>query len=401
MVSGALGIGERIDGVNLGNWLVLEKWMKPEIFAASGEADEIWLHRTMESAELEALLKWHRDAYITEADFQNIAAHGCNLVRIPVPYFIFGDVPGHPGCIEYLDRAFDWAERAGLKILIDLHTVPGSQNGFDNGGLTGVVRWHCSPRMVSYVLDVLTRLAKRYRNRRALFGVEVLNEPINRLTYMMSPSSKQAKDRAEARGSGPIPMAFLKRFYREAYRRLRPILAEDQIIVFHDGFRLGRWRNWFVREGMRDVMLDTHIYLVMAEQFPLFRLIPDRWLMGWYRLFVRWNERRIRRAARYTPVIVGEWCVANNLVNRMIAKHSGDGGRSEENAMHSASIRGSIYREVAAMQRKAWSASAGQIYWSYQLRGNHDFLPTIDPQSDTSCLDPWDFTHVWHAGWMV
>lgn len=126
MVSGALGIGERIDGVNLGNWLVLEKWMKPEIFAASGEADEIWLHRTMESAELEALLKWHRDAYITEADFQNIAAHGCNLVRIPVPYFIFGDVPGHPGCIEYLDRAFDWAERAGLKILIDLHTVPGS-----------------------------------------------------------------------------------------------------------------------------------------------------------------------------------------------------------------------------------------------------------------------------------
>ena len=76
--------------------------------------------------------------------------------------------------------------------------------------------------------------------------------------------------------------------------------------------------------------------------------------------------------------------MANNLVNRMIAKHSGDGGRSEENAMHSASIRGSIYREVAAMQRKAWSVSAGQIYWSYQLRGNRDFLPTIDPQSDTS-----------------
>ena len=192
--------------------------MKPGIFAASGEADEIWLHRATKSAELEALLTRHRDTYITEADFRNIAAHG---------------------------------------------------------------------------------------------------------------------------------------------------------------------------------------YLVMAEQFPLFRLIPDRWLMGWYRLFVRWNERRIRRAARYAPVIVGEWCVANGLVNRVVDKHSGDGGRSEENAMHSTSIRGSIYREVAAMQRKAWSASAGQIYWSYQLRGNHDFLPTIDPQSDTSRLDPWDFTHVWHAGWMV
>lgn len=298
MASGALGVGERINGVNLGNWLVLERWMKPGIFAASGEADEIWLHRATKSAELEALLTRHRD-------------------------------------------------------------------------------------------------------HAALFGIEVLNEPIDWLTYAMSPSSRQAKDRSEARGSGPIPMAFLKRFYRETYHRLRPILAGNQVIVFHDGFRLGRWRDWFVREGMRGVMLDTHVYLVMAEQFPLFRLIPDRWLMGWYRLFVRWNERRIRRAARYTPVIVGEWCVANGLVNRVVDKRTGDGGRSKENAMHSASIRGSIYREVAAMQRKAWNVSAGQIYWSYQLRGNRDFLPTIDPQSDTSRLDPWDLTHVWHAGWMV
>ncbi len=85
-------------------------------------------------------------------------------------------------------------------------------------------------------------------------------------------------------------MAFLKRFYRETYRRLRPILAGNQAIVFHDGFRLGRWRDWFVREGMRGVMLDTHVYLVMAEHFPLFRLIPERWLMGWYRL-VRALER--------------------------------------------------------------------------------------------------------------
>ena len=228
--------------------------MKPGIFAASGEADEIWLHRATKSAELEALLTRHRDTYITEADFRNIAAHGCNLVRIPVPYFIFGDV--------------------------------------------------------------------------ALFGIEVLNEPIDWLTYAMSPSSRQAKDRSEARGSGPIPMAFLKRFYRETYHRLRPILAGNQIIVFHDGFQLGRWRDWFVRESMWGVMLDTHVYLVMAEQFPLFRLIPDRWLMGWYRLFVRWNERRIRRAARYTPVIVGEWCVANGLVNRVVDKRTGDGGRS-------------------------------------------------------------------------
>lgn len=136
----------RINGVNLGGWLVLERWMTPGLFRASGEEDEIWLHRSTDPAELERLLRRHRDTYITEDDFRAISAHGLNLVRIPVPFFIFGDVPGHPGCVEYLDRAFDWAERAGLKVLIDLHTVPGSQNGFDNGGLTGVVRWHTTPR---------------------------------------------------------------------------------------------------------------------------------------------------------------------------------------------------------------------------------------------------------------
>ena len=31
MALGTLGIGEQINGVNLGNWLVLEKWMKPGI----------------------------------------------------------------------------------------------------------------------------------------------------------------------------------------------------------------------------------------------------------------------------------------------------------------------------------------------------------------------------------
>ena len=41
-----LGIDERIDGVNLGNWLVLEKLMDPKPFTRSAEDYEIWMHRT-------------------------------------------------------------------------------------------------------------------------------------------------------------------------------------------------------------------------------------------------------------------------------------------------------------------------------------------------------------------
>lgn len=408
----------RIDGVNLGGWLVLEKWMTPGLFSASGEEDEIWLHRTADSADLERLLRRHRDTYVTEDDFRAIAAHGLNLVRIPVPYFVFGDIPGHPGCIDYLDRAFDWAERAGLKVLIDLHTVPGSQNGFDNGGITGVVRWHRSPRHVAFALDVLERLARRYRGRPSLYGIEALNEPVDWLTYLLSPSSSRAKDPREARGSGHIPMRFLKRFYRAAYRRLRPILGDGPVIVFHDGFRLGRWRGWFAREGMRNVCLDTHVYLVMSERpEALFRALPDAWLMRWYRLFTAWHARRIRRAARFTPVMVGEWCVANRLAARTGEREAGRGapvvGVSRAGAADGvpspAARRRAAYRAVAAMQRDAWSVSAGQVYWSYRLRGGRDVpgrLARLAPVgddgvvTDDSRLDPWDLTHVWHAGWM-
>ena len=256
----ALGFDEPIRGVNLGNWLVLERWMTPGLFRASGEADEIWMHRTMPSDALDRLLRRHRETYVTLDDFRAIAAHGCNLVRIPVPYFIFGDVPGHPGCVGFLDRAFDWANATGLKVLIDLHTVPGSQNGYDNGGLTGVCRWRRSPKAVGFAVDVLTRLAARYRDDPALFGIEVLNEPVSWLVYRTAASTGAARDAAEARGSGHVPMRFLKAFYRESYRRLRGVLRPEAVIMFHDGFRLGAWGDWFVREGMRNVVLDTHIY---------------------------------------------------------------------------------------------------------------------------------------------
>ena len=72
-----LGIDERINGVNLGNWLVLEKWMDPEPFVRTAEDDEIWMHRThgalWSERNLAEELRRHRDTYITLEDFRIIA----------------------------------------------------------------------------------------------------------------------------------------------------------------------------------------------------------------------------------------------------------------------------------------------------------------------------------------
>ena len=113
-----------VKGVNLGNWLVLEKWMSPGLFAGTTAEDEYYLPTQLSPQVYEARIKIHRSEYITERDFAIIKSIGLNAVRIPVPYFIFGDRPPFIGCIEELDHAFAWAEKYDLQILIDLHTAP-------------------------------------------------------------------------------------------------------------------------------------------------------------------------------------------------------------------------------------------------------------------------------------
>ena len=363
---------EQVRGANLGNWLVLEKWMEPDLFAESGTEDETWLVRKTEPAVLAEKMKRHRDTYVTEEDFAALASHGVNLVRIPVPYFIFGDRAPFIGCVEYLDKAFDWAEKHGLQIMIDLHTCPGSQNGYDNGGLTGVCKWCKDPKEVEFELTVLERLAERYGTHPNLYGIEVLNEPISWLVYVTAPSTGKAEDKEEAKGSGHVPMPFLKNIYRAAYRRLRAILPKEKVIVFHDGFRLGAWKDFFVKEKMENVVLDTHIYVFAMENFVP---IHKPWV---YQLYIDSQRRLVEKAAKYTPVIVGEWCISN--------KYALAGATDAEKSRR--------FMELADRQLKAWSVSAGFIYWNYQLRRD------LSIHMDEEWKDSWDLRRCWKEGWM-
>ena len=362
-----------IHGTNLGNWLVLEKWMKPDLFESSGTEDETWLARKLPPEEFAAKLKEHRDTYVTEDDFSYIASQGLNMVRLPVPYFTFGDRAPFVGCVEYIDKAFDWAEKYGLQILLDLHTVPYSQNGYDNGGLTGVCKWCKYPEEVEFALTVLERLAQRYGQRKGLYGIEVLNEPISWIVYRTAPSTGKAEDKEEAKGSGYVPLPFLKEFYTNAYRRLRAILPEEKTIVFHDGFRLTSWNRFFRESGMKNVVLDTHIYIFAMENFIPF---AKPWV---YQIYININRRQIAQVQKDIPVIVGEWCVCNKYANAVQADKETCRKR---------------YREIAAMQLEAWSDAAGWFYWNYQLLRDRS-VPTDLPWKES-----WDLCRCIRNGWL-
>ena len=384
-------MGDKIQGVNLGNWLVLEKWMSPEMFNGTEAEDEIWLNRDLTAEECAARMQRHRDTYVTEADFRFIAAHGFHMVRIPVPFFLFGDRPPYNGCISYLDRAFDWAERSGIQILVDLHTVPGSQNGYDNGGLTGVCKWCKDPEEVTFALSVLERLAQRYGERRGLFGIEVLNEPISWLVYVSAPSTGKARDKEEAKGSGYVPMSFLKPFYQEAYRRIRKYMPEDKTIVFHDGFRLTKWKNFFNESGMKNVMLDTHVYLYAME---LFMPISHPLI---HRIYIKNESGKIAKASQYTPVIVGEWCICNRYSHRpgdQTYRDAMEAGKKVVFREEEARIQRERYLAAFALQTGEWEKSAGWFYWNYQLTRDRS-LPFDKPWKES-----WDFCRCIEHGWI-
>lgn len=240
----------KLRGVNLGGWLVLEKWMTPSLFAGLQASDETtWCAEL--GAQASAKLHQHWNTFITRDDFVWLHQRGINAVRIPVGHWIFG--PGYPyhrsygenrqpfveGGIEVLDRAFAWAAELDLRIVLDLHAAPGCQNGFDNGGIKDVCEWHTQADYREYSLQVLERLAERYHRHACLHAIEVLNEP-----------------------RWDVPTDYLKRYNIDAYQRIRKHCDEaDVSVVFHDGFRdYHEYLGFMQAPEFSNVVFDIHRY---------------------------------------------------------------------------------------------------------------------------------------------
>lgn len=381
-----------IKGVNLGNWLVLEKWMSPTLFNGTDAEDEYYLPRMLSKEVYESRIKVHRSEYITERDFATIKSMGLNAVRIPVPYFIFGDCKPFIACIEELDKAFSWAEKYDLSILIDLHTVPGSQNGFDNGGISGVCKWSQQPESVEFTLSVLDRLSERYAMRKGLWGIQIINEPITeRMWNTMDIQNRyKAVDLELAEGSTPNTLEFLRKFYVDAYRVIRRHLPEDKFIVFHDGFELKAWKDFMREEEFKNVVLDTHQYLMIAEAFGCEQTVEG------YVNYINDNfAKDIAEMQEYFPVICGEWTLFNSYACGIdtACGQSPINGINVNEDKFSADVKKEIYSKIAKAQLNAWEKGSGHFYWNYKL-----LLDTVNEPGWIG-WDSWDLGKCVAQGW--
>lgn len=191
------------------------------------------------------VLRAHWSSYITEEDFIFMSQNGLNAVRIPVGWWIAQD-PNPPkpfvgGSLAALDNAFTWAQNHGMKVIVDLHAVEGSQNGNDHSGTRdGFIEWGDS--YIPQTVSVIDFLAKRYGNRPSLGGIELMNEPQG------------------------VNLDSLKKYYKEAYDAVRKYNPNAYVIMSNPLDADSKVLLSFVT-GFNKVVLDVHYYNLYSDKF--------------------------------------------------------------------------------------------------------------------------------------
>lgn len=309
---------DKIRAVNLGGWFVLERWMKQELFTGlpSSCHDETCFS-TLQT-NMDQLLEEHYKTWITKDDLLWLKQQGINLVRIPIPWWNKGEGVYHRS-IEALDQAIATLEEIGLDFMLDLHTAPGCQNGFDNGGIQHQIEWPNDPDNITKTIDVLVDIMQRYNDYTHFHSIQLLNEP-----------------------HVSIDIELLQDFYLRSYHELRAI-HPTRTIVMHDGFRLKAWKEFFTTNPFTNVILDTHMYQCFDHR-------QHEWDLKQHCDTAKKRYKILAQIEQYVPVIVGEWSLGLRP-NEHLEKHTED----------------HVLSSYASAQLEGMRECTGHVFWSYKI----------------------------------
>lgn len=169
-----------LKGVNVGGWLLWEGW----IWGGGYDAEsELMANLTglVGSPRAQQFRTDVHNNFVTQADFNAIAALGYNAVRVPFNHSLLDD-DSAPYTYKasgwaVLDNVVRWAEQANLYVVLDLHAAPCGQSTYfihDPGPTTLWDSASCQDRTVA----LWRAIAQRYATRGAVAGYDLLNEPI-------------------------------------------------------------------------------------------------------------------------------------------------------------------------------------------------------------------------------
>ncbi|KAI9664155.1 MAG: exo-1,3-beta-glucanase [Trizodia sp. TS-e1964] len=372
----------KVRGVNLGGWFVLEPWITPSLFEAGpqGAVDEYTYTQLLGKDEAFTRLTQHWSTWITQADFASIATAGLNHVRIPIGYWAVAPLDGDPyvqGQLAYLDEAIGWARNVGLKVMLDLHGAPGSQNGFDNSGRYGSINWQQGDTVLQ-TKNAVTALARRYASQTdVVTSIELLNEPF-----------------------GPaLNMDIVKQFYYDGWGTIRDS-GHNTAVTIHDAFEGAQYWNGFMAPptAIDFVILDIHQYQVFSPG-EVARNPADHVSAA-----CNIGRTTLRDIDKWT--IVGEWSGAETDCAKWLngrfkgARYDGTFPQSyyvgDCNTKHAGKVadlpqadKDNLQHYIEA-QLDAYEQGAGWMFWTWKTEGApewdmHDLLANgLFPQPLTS-----------------
>lgn len=284
-------------GVNLGGWLSLEPFITPSLFNYDlklGIIDE-WTLSTQLGDSKASTIEKHYASFVTEDTFKAIRDAGLDHVRIPFSYWAVQVYDGDPYLFRtswrYLLRGIEWARKYGLRVNLDLHGLPGSQNGWNHSGRWGQIGWlngTDGQTNAQRSLDVHDQLSKffaqeRYQNIITHYGLA--NEP--RMTE--------------------LKVSDVLNWTLSAYNNVRKN-GVNALVVFGDGFMgLNNWQGKL--PGHSDLVLDVHQYLIFNKNQIDFthQQKVNYSCTGW----TQQTEQSMDTSTGYGPTIFAEWSQAD------------------------------------------------------------------------------------------
>ena len=223
--------GKRVtlNGINIGNYLLQEGWLSVNSIGVKYNADGSYAkinedgvieeyEETYQSEIDKALLEnpnltaeqidelWevYYDGFLTEKDFENIAEIGFNTIRLPMYYRNFYE--GTDENLTLKNNAFlridcflENCKKYGLYAILDMHGLPGGQNGYEHSGSRKTDFWD-NETYIQKMCELWKAIAARYSTERAdLYDViacyDLVNEPEDEKTNATETKQFAVQDR--------------------------------------------------------------------------------------------------------------------------------------------------------------------------------------------------------------
>lgn len=439
-----------IRGVNIGGWLVLERFITPYFFALTtchlkgdfrfyhGQVDappvSSPLYKPMDAdarAECQPIqpypveewtltaafedkkiakdyMRIHWDNFVKREDLTFLKQNGVTHVRVPVGYWIMGDIrEGEPwvnGGWEYFRRFVGWCREEGIEVWPDLHTAPGSQNGFDNSGLLlekpSCHGWDRDNETAANTGDSF--LDEDQLSKNAIRTLSILDE------ITAAVKSDNMTDVVTGFGVLNEPFAdcdknHLRFFDNEALAIVKKNMGEDTSVYIGDRFNSTEWNDGFwTGEEFKGTFLDSHYYHVFDER-PR-HLSPKQHIA-----LVCQHNRRQTDACCYEDYEDEEHVIPSKGITRIIGEWSasfdtlvGDkldtvmtgiavNGTALEFDRQISPARKQFLRNFVEAQMVTYEAadlgiSRGWFYWTLKMEGG--------------AFAEWDFSRGLNEGWL-